>query len=101
MKFSFTKEELDSAYERVSKLPKEDIDAINMVLWHSFRIGRLMDTVSDINRALGYWRLVYKYKENNNSVCEVPPILPRRSGRYPWGQSVNDEDPNKEAKKDE
>lgn len=63
MKFSFTKHELDSAYERVSKLPKEDIDAINIVLWHSLRIGRLMDTVNDINRALRYWRLVYKSRE--------------------------------------
>ena len=94
MKFSFTKEELDSAYERVSKLPKEDIDAINIVLWHSLRIGRLMDTVGNIDRALGYWRLVYKHREDKE---DIPPILPRRSGRYPWGQSVNDEDHNKEV----
>lgn len=52
MKFSFTKEELDSAYERVSKLPKEDIDAINTVLCHCLRTGNLMLALYDLNSAI-------------------------------------------------
>jgi hypothetical protein len=40
-------------------------------------------------------------EDTKDPVCKVPPILPRRSGRYPWGQSTNVEDSNKEDKKDE
>lgn len=52
MKLHYTKEELASAYERVRKLPKEDIDAINTVLCHLLRIGNLMLALYDLNSAI-------------------------------------------------
>lgn len=126
MKLHYTKEELTSAYERVRKLSKEDIDAINIVLLHALRIGRLMNVLYDFGSAISRWDFMQipemrstiinfhdpesdfidavekaaiqvDKEDTKDSVCEVPPILPRRSGRYPWGQSVNNENPNKEV----
>lgn len=125
MKLYYTKAELDSAYNRVRELPKEDIDAINIVLLHALRIGRLTNMLYDFGSTISRWDFMqipemrghYHFnlhdpesdfidavektviqvdKEDiKDSMHEVPPILQRRSGRYPWGQSVNDEDPNK------
>jgi hypothetical protein len=131
MKFHYSKEELASAYERVRKLSKEDIDAIDIVLLHSLRIGNLVGVVGDLNSAIRRWDFMQMVEEKaypsvvshdsesdfidavekaviqvnkedtKDSVHDVPPILPRRSGRYPWGQSTNIEYSIKEDKKDE